>query len=425
MNEDLFIGGESLGGFDSVYIFDRNVDYISVLLSQLTYEGLIDDSIGIKKNTIELGTNATQSPGKYQLSSLSDPLYEELRNLNFSAVGEKLNKMAKRINHDYSERHQAQTVSQLKSFVGRLGGIQQQKNALKLHVEIADYLTKDYLTEKFYQELEIQQQIVSGEDDPSCLEHLERLIWDQKSPTQVLRYMSLYCQVYGGFRKKVWENLKSSFFQTFGYHHFITFEAMEKLGLIHSGVPSSSFKQNYSSLQNQLKLSYDSVDDNSPNDLSYVFSGAFSPIIPRIVEHAEQNRQFNIYASQKNRTKNGDKPKKPQKLKNIWDGIEEALSLLPGDTFDQSPREGGSQIENIKIPTKQTVKSGTNSLIIFIGGCSFSEISAIRYMSHNSINLSDRNFTILTSSIWNANRLLSTLLKHVKLDKLPVLITEE
>ena len=38
---------------------------------------------------------------KHNLSSSTDPLFEELRDLNFSAVGKKLNKVAHRLDEDY------------------------------------------------------------------------------------------------------------------------------------------------------------------------------------------------------------------------------------------------------------------------------------------------------------------------------------
>ena len=38
---------------------------------------------------------------KHNLSASTDPLFEELRDLNFSAVGKKLNKVAHRLDEDY------------------------------------------------------------------------------------------------------------------------------------------------------------------------------------------------------------------------------------------------------------------------------------------------------------------------------------
>lgn len=41
---------------------------------------------------------------KHNLSASTDPLFEELRDLNFSAVGKKLNRVAHRLDEDYKVR---------------------------------------------------------------------------------------------------------------------------------------------------------------------------------------------------------------------------------------------------------------------------------------------------------------------------------
>lgn len=123
---------------------------ITPLLTQLTYEGLVDELIGIKncrfflaravfvntnnkfKAHVELplsllsppttgtsnaaGTSNTSAPPantvpvvavkkeskkKHHLTTATDPLFSELRDINFSSVGKKLNKVARRLDEDY------------------------------------------------------------------------------------------------------------------------------------------------------------------------------------------------------------------------------------------------------------------------------------------------------------------------------------
>ena len=85
-------------------------------------------------------------PKKIPLNS-NDKLVAEIRDLNFATVGNVLSKSAKRLHEDYEvfwystshfvifftkERHQAKTVSQIKDFVGKLGGLQTEHQALRL-----------------------------------------------------------------------------------------------------------------------------------------------------------------------------------------------------------------------------------------------------------------------------------------------------
>lgn len=134
---------------DCLIILDRRVDLVTPLLTQLTYEGLIDELIGIKNCKrfhevlihaklelthgrvahVELpvslltppaasNTSSSTAPSgsaapaptnaltkekkkKHHLTPATDPLFAELRDLNFSAVGKKLNSIARRLDEDY------------------------------------------------------------------------------------------------------------------------------------------------------------------------------------------------------------------------------------------------------------------------------------------------------------------------------------
>lgn len=132
--------------FDALIIVDRRVDMITPMLTQLTYEGLIDEFLSIKScmlsftyilihrcvnlvlpahvllpatlvtppaptmasgqastSTQALSTTPVQAEKKkkYQLSSSSDPLFSELRDLNFAIIGGKLSSVAHRLDSDY------------------------------------------------------------------------------------------------------------------------------------------------------------------------------------------------------------------------------------------------------------------------------------------------------------------------------------
>lgn len=69
---------------------------------------------------------------KHLLSSSTDPLFADLRDQNFAVVGSVLNRTARRLNEDYEKRHQAKTAAELRQFVGQLGGLQSEHQALRL-----------------------------------------------------------------------------------------------------------------------------------------------------------------------------------------------------------------------------------------------------------------------------------------------------
>lgn len=191
------------GQIDSVILLDRQVDMVTPLCTQLTYEGLIDEVIGIKNSFVEVDSALTNpappTPSsstaptfgaiaaqpkkkKHLLSTLgspstsnsasgapasssssvgsanaSDPLLAELRDRNFATIGDALHRIAKRINTDYEERHKAQTVGQMREFVGRLSGLQAEHQALRLHTGLSEQIMQTTRTDEFNRVLEIQQ----------------------------------------------------------------------------------------------------------------------------------------------------------------------------------------------------------------------------------------------------------------------------
>ena len=90
---------------DSLVIIDRAVDLISPLATQLTYEGLVDEMFGITCATVTI-----PEPEKKTLSLTSqEELFQELRGLNFNAVGPTLSRKARGIKAMEDQRHEAKT----------------------------------------------------------------------------------------------------------------------------------------------------------------------------------------------------------------------------------------------------------------------------------------------------------------------------
>jgi len=93
---------------DNLILIDRNIDLVTPLLTQLTYEGILDELFGIKSSIVELepgilNTSTTSAPGaapdakkvknKLVLNS-GDPLFSELRAFIVTSLGPLLKKKA-------------------------------------------------------------------------------------------------------------------------------------------------------------------------------------------------------------------------------------------------------------------------------------------------------------------------------------------
>ncbi|KAG0763593.1 hypothetical protein G6F57_004678 [Rhizopus arrhizus] len=411
---------------DQIIIIDRNLDLVTPLCTQLTYEGLIDEIMGVKHCFVELDANlvnanqttppkgpptSSASPAKkkkYVLNS-SDKLFAQLRDQNFAVVGGILNKVAKRINENYEERHNAKTVAQIRDFVGRLGELQQEHQFLRTHTGIAEEIIANTVTDEFNKVLEVQQNVVAGIDGSKESEYIEEMINRQKPLVQVLRLLCLMSLAQGGLKPKIFDHFEREITQTYGYEHIETLHRLEKLGLWIKKRPNSNNKFSFAQCRRLLKLIVDDVDEFHPNDISYVYSG-YAPLSIRLVQSAMQKAPPSTAStaslfSYVSNTAN---------LVNTtgWrSGSEDILKLLPGQSFEvkQTVEYGPETNAAMARAKKHGLQHGKTTIVFFLGGCTHTEVSAIRFLAQHD---EGRDYLVATTQMLNGNTFLTPIIQH-------------
>ncbi|KAF9314146.1 hypothetical protein BG003_004491 [Podila horticola] len=405
---------------DSLIIIDRSVDMVTPLCTQLTYEGLIDEIFHIKNSFVEVdaslanpasanagaggsaATASTAATGKKKKVPLNggDKLFGELRDLNFAVVGGLLNKVAKRINADYEERHNAKTVPQIRQFIVKMGGLAAEHQSLRLHTALAEEIMNYTMTDDFNRILEVQQNVVAGIATNKEPEYIEEMINKQAPIVQVLRLLCLYSLVNNGLKPKQFEFFKKEILEAYGFEHIQTLDNLRRLGMLTKQVTT---KNTYSLVRRSLSLIVDEVNEHAPNDISYVYSG-YAPLSVRLVQCVVQ------------RGKDGGRPGpgagsggKGSGVAggNGWKGFEDVLRMLPGKTFDETQRVDDGQPRSSKRANGQP----KISLVFFLGGCTFTEISATRFLA--SQEGGQRDFVICTTQILNGNTLVDSIVQKV------------
>jgi hypothetical protein len=322
-----------------------------------------------------------------------DLLFKQLRDSNFAVVGQLLSQHARRIQETYEGRHQAQSVTEIRDFVGKLGNIQQEHKSLRLHTSLAEDITKQTQTGEFNKMLEVQQStfgicgtnhqdFVAGMVQQQLVEYLEELMFRQQPAMDVLRLVCLMSLVQGGLKPKQYDYLRKEILQTYGFDLITTIDNMERVGLLRKMDPNRSVNP-YGIVRKQLRIIVDDVNEQNPNDFSYVYSG-YAPISVRLVQAActksVQTTQSATYTFAS------------------WRGFEDVIRALPGGPgFEDVQRAtDGSSIP--VVATKRT-------LVVFLGGCTHTEISALRFLSARDT----RSYIVLTTNILTGKTLLQSL----------------
>jgi hypothetical protein len=311
------------------------------------------------------------------LLSSEDKLFDNLRDTNFAIVGNLLNKVARRLNDDYEGRHQAKTVSEIRQFVGKLGGLQQEHQSLKLHTGLAEEIMKHTRSELFNKSLEVQQNLVAGIDPSSQHDAIEELIARAAPLESVLRLLCIESLNSSGFKPKDLENFKREILQGYGYQHVLTLNSLEKLGFLQSRaiVTTGANRTSYSNLRKTLRLIVDEVNEHDPDDISYVYSG-YAPLSIRLVQCVIQ-KPLMATAAKGRRGEDGTNAGVNAGAVG-WRGFEDVLKSVRGKTFDEPQRGEEKAVRARNILNGQNDRKVT--VVFFLGGCTFTEISALRFI---------------------------------------------
>lgn len=409
---------------ESLIIIDREVDFATPLLSQLTYEGLIDELYGINNNQAEVDSSivgaapAAQSSGKalaastqhglkrkIQLDS-SDKLYDQIRDANFGIVSSLLNKVARRLQTEYESRHGAKSTTELREFVNKLPGYQSEQQSLKIHTGLVEEIMK-HTTESdlFRRTLDVQQNLNAGFDPSSEHDTIEELIARDLPLPVILRLLCLESSLSGGLRPRDLDNFKRQILHNYGYQHLLTLDALEKMQLLQTrtsanvlsipnplGAAADGGKTNYAYLRKVFRLIVEEVNEQDPNDISYVYSG-YAPLSVRLVQCIIQ-KQYLLSITKGAAATNG-----VSTGGHGWQGFEDALKSVKGETFNRA-QKGNEQAVKAR-----HLLSGTGAkktvVVMFLGGITFTEIAALRFLAKQEEG--KRNILICTTCMVNGN----------------------
>ncbi|PON36545.1 Vacuolar protein sorting-associated protein [Parasponia andersonii] len=341
---------------NTLILLDREVDMVTPMCSQLTYEGLLDEFLHINNGALELeaAIMGVQQEGKKMKVPLnsSDKLFKEIRDLNFEVVGQILRQKATSMKQDYAEMTTTtQTVSELKDFVKKLNSLPE----MTRHINLAQHLSTFTSKPSFLGQLDMEHTIVEAQSYDICFEYIEEMIHKQEPLLNVLRLLILFSVTNSGLPKKHFDYLRRELLHSYGFEHTVTLNNLEKAGLFRK----QETKGNWLTIKRALQLVVEDTDTANPNDIAYVFSG-YAPLSIRLVQHA---------------------------VRSGWRPIEEILKLLPGPHSDtkRGRFSSTSSFDNLQGASAgvDKVADGRRSLVlvVFIGGVTFAEISALRFLS--------------------------------------------
>ncbi|XP_054627516.1 vacuolar protein sorting-associated protein 33B [Dunckerocampus dactyliophorus] len=386
----------------NVFLIDRDVDFVTPLCSQVVYEGLVDDIFRIKCGCVEFGPDVSSSDKsiKVMLNS-QDKVFNEIRNEHFSNVFSFLSQKARNLQTAYDKRR-GMDIKQMKTFVSEeLKGLKQEHRLLSLHISASESIMKKKTKQDFQELLKTEHSLLEGFEIRECTSFIEEHINRQVSMIESLRLLCLLSLTENGLLPKDYRSLKTQYLQSYGVEHLLTFANLRQMGLLveqqqgetltvmenkvgklvndkTAGKLTDAFsslakKSHFRALSRKLNLvpkSDEEYDLRVPRDMAYIFSGAYVPLSCKLIEQVLE--------------------------RDGWTGLEEVVRLLNGNEFVVTGNNGA------KNEAQRVV------LVMFLGGCTFSEISALRFLGKER----GYTFIVVTTAITNSSRLLEALLDN-------------
>ncbi|XP_054712839.1 vacuolar protein sorting-associated protein 33B-like isoform X2 [Uloborus diversus] len=384
-------------GISHLIILDRDIDYVSVLLSQLTYEGIIDETFGINSGRVIFPKEVSgKEPMKVTLNS-GDLIFEEIRNSYFASVFGLLREKAKELQS--KSETSGMSLGDMKEFVSKeVRKIRQEHAALTLHIGACEVILDQKQADNLQDRLQIERSILENQNIKDAIIHTEDTINKQDPYASALRLMCLLSICQDGLFSTDYQTLAKQFRQSYGSKYIITLNNLKKTGLLleQSLLPPSTGKVSklenkanfiaekvvsavafprYSSFRavakkfNLIPVESDPSDLKRPKNMSYVFGGAYVPLVGRITEEVIATNDFG--------------------------NIEEGLKLLPGNTIVRKAKNTPSEAD----ARPKTI------MVYVLGGITYAEVAALRLLGqlHNCCIL------IATTSFLNGNSLMKEL----------------
>uniref|UniRef100_G3PZG2 VPS33B late endosome and lysosome associated n=2 Tax=Gasterosteus aculeatus aculeatus TaxID=481459 RepID=G3PZG2_GASAC len=387
-----------------VFLIDRDVDFVTPLCSQVVYEGLVDDIFRIKCGCVEFGPDVTSSDKslKVMLNS-QDKVFNEIRNEHFSNVFGFLSQKARNLQGAYDKRR-GMDIKQMKAFVSEeLKGLKQEHRLLSMHIGASESIMKKKTKQDFQELLKTEHSLLEGFEIRESISFLEEHISRQVSMMESLRLLCLLSITENGLLPKDYRSLKAQYLQSYGADHLLTFSNLRQAGLLAeqpagealsameskvgklvndktAGKLTDAFsslarKSNFRALSRKLNLvpkSDEEYDLRVPRDMAYIFSGAYVLLSCKLVEQVLE--------------------------RDGWTGMDEVTRLLNGHEFAVTGSSGADA--RTQGDARRVV------LVMFLGGCTFSEISALRFLGREK----GYKFIVVTTAITNSSRLIESLL---------------
>lgn len=379
-------------------VLDRSIDFITPLLSNYTYEGMIDEYLGINKGNITVKRSFTKSILKpdyrkkkpddnieYPLTSDVNGFFSDLRCMHYITATNYISSINDKYVAKFDKNKEVRTTDQM---VETFSSFKDFKSIESYLNDNTNFLKLLYNEVKNIDDANIRQHklaLING-DNKKVETYYNDYISEKKDLYKILNVIILQSLIQNGIEN--YFLLKREIMNIYGYQQIFLFRNLEFLNLVKEKeniTLQKLFKSRFQQINENLNLINRNFKLRETNDLSYIVEG-YCPLTLKLIEKAGEGG---------------------------WSEIRETLNLIHGKTsIPFNEKEVANPTENIN-----------TIFVVFLGGITYAEIEGIRYLNRkykeiydksNDENKTRKQFIIITTQILNSKKLYDILGKNFK-----------
>ena len=375
-------------------VLDRSVDFLTLLCSNYTLEGLIDENFGINLGKVKikesiLKEGLTKEPINsnklfpYGITTKTNPFYCSFRIMHYldaSRLIINIKDYYKKLASDDKKGKKNISMTKLSELTKDLNEFITFKDKLMMLENILNFIIKSVQGPNYLNYIEKEQLMLAGDLPKNLYSFYEEHLYEQKDLITLIKLMVIESLTQNGI--KDYQKLKREILNIYGYQNIFLFRDLEIIGWLKEKVFLNNIlnirknitELNHSQINEKLGLVNFNFDAQNIQDCSYVFGG-YCPLSLRFIESAVEGR---------------------------WHKISDTIKKIPG--FVSFPEK-----ENF---IKEPEKDENIIVIIFLGGITYTEIEGIRYLNRkfneeyiNKKRDKKMQFIIITTGILNTKKI--------------------
>ena len=375
-------------------VLDRSVDFLTLMCSNYTLEGLLDENFGINLGKIKvkeslLKEGLSKTPIKsdklipYGITTKNNKFYCSFRCMHYLDVSRYIiiiKEYYKKLTNDNKKNGEKLSMSHLEELTKELNEFVEIKDKIIMLENLINYLIKSKENNLYLNYIEKEQLMLAGDLPHNLYNYYEEHLYEQRDIKSLIKLMVIESLTQNGI--KDYQKLKREILNIYGYQYIFLLRDLEQIGWLKEKVFLTNIfnlRKNITELThiqinekfNLVNLNYDS---KNIQDCSYVFGG-YCPLSLRLIETA---------------------------LEGKWNKLNDTIKKIPG--YLAYP-QNEDVITNLE-------KDTNIILIVFVGGITFTEIEGIRYLNRkfkeeyiNKKRDKKLQFVIITTGILNTKKI--------------------